>query len=262
MSFFVEAVAVAYNNAGFGGALLLASILIALGLESVGLLGRRSALLALGHVVLLVAVAVAMQRAMRFPERIALPLSLLAGAAVWRSLLVGTVEDRQPKLAEYRRWREASLVSLATFLLAGGALVATAKQLAAMLPRPDPACELFEARLAEQQPSLVVAHEGEGCRRDPMRPDPRPYPTVILGWSIFSPPFYNGIARVGARRADELLSALAADRRSFVLARRSSLVEVRKAFRKATPEVDLEEVDAVDGLLLLRPAARPPDSKS
>lgn len=242
-SFLVQAVGETYDNAGYGGTLLLFGVLLACGLESVGLLDRRSGLLSLGCILLFTALAVAMQRSMRFPDRIALPLSLLAAAAVWVNVLWGAAEDTWR--AADRRWREWSLVTLATLLLAGGALVATATRLVAIAPRADASCEAFEARLAERRPTLVVAHLGAGCARDPLRADPRPYPTVILGWPIFSPPFYSGIARVGASRADALVSALSSDENSYVLAWSSELYLIREGLRGAVPELRLKTVDSV-----------------
>ncbi len=255
-SFLVQAVGETYDSAGYGGTLLLFGVLLACGLESVHLLDRRSGLLSLGCILLLTVLAASMQRSMRFPDRIALPLSLLAAAVVWVNVLWGAAEDTWR--TAYRRWREWSLLSLATGFLAGGALVATAAQLVGIAPRADASCEAFEARLAERRPTLVVAYLGAGCARDPLRADPRPYPTVILGWPIFSPPFYRGIARVGAPRAQALVSALSSDENSYVLAWSDELYLIRQLFRRAAPELHLDTVDSVAGrrgkLVLVRAA--------
>lgn len=241
-SFLVEAVGEARDSAGYGGTLLLFGVLLACGLASVRLLDRRSGLLCLGCILLFTALAVAMQRSMRFPDRIALPLSLLAAAAVWVNVLWGASEDTWRATYRGRGW---SLGSLATLLVSGGALVATATRLVAFAPRADASCEAFEARLAERRPTLVVAYLGAGCARDPLRADPRPYPTVILGWPIFSPPFYSGIAKLGAPRADALVSALSSDENSYVLAWGYDLNRIREVFRGAVPELGLETLDSL-----------------
>ena len=107
-----------------------------------------------------------------------------------------------------------------------------------------PPCAALEDRILARQPALVVSYLEPSCHRDPLRAQPRSYPSVTLTWPIFSRPFYRGLARLGVFDPVELVPALARRPDAYVLVRRRYVDAVTRGLSTPGADVALTEIDA------------------
>ena len=231
----------AQDAAGYGAALLAAIALAATGLAMLGLLARRAAAVAALHAAWLLGVAIALQRWMHFPDRIAVPMAVSAAGAALVAARAGLV---RPAWADAVRWRRPGP---ALALAAAAVLVAVAGKRAEAFRtvRTDlPPCAALEDRILARQPALVVSYLEPSCHRDPLRAQPRSYPSVTLTWPIFSRPFYRGLARLGVFDPVELVPALARRPDAYVLVRRRYVDAVTRGLSTPGADVALTEIDA------------------
>jgi hypothetical protein len=246
----------ARGSSGHGYHLLGTVLVAGLALAITGL-GRRRALgLGLAHLAVLAVVGGTLQRWLRLPARLAMPMALLAAAATWiavRSECDGEAWARLGAVLRARWWR-AALGGLAV----AGALAWLGPALLSTIPHaPEPsACADFERRLVARDPALVVVHAQAACSRDPLRARPRPYPHLSLDWDVFSVPFYRGLARLGITRGAELVPRLVDDPRVYILAERRFLQALEGMVADDAPGARLDEIDAAGprpgDLVLLR----------
>ena len=231
----------AQRSAGYGATLLAAVAVAAIALALLGPIQRSAAALAVGHLGWLLVVAIALQRWMHFPDRIAVPMAIGAACAALIALRRGVVTPAWATAIPWRRPGPAlALVAAAALTLATAVRVEDFRTV-----RTDvPPCAELERRIADRRPALVVSYLEPSCLGQPLRAAPRPYPSVTLTWPIFSPPFYRGLARLDVRDARDLVAALAAHRDAFVLVRRRYLDQVIRGFSTPGTRVTLSEVDA------------------
>jgi len=241
--------------AGYAGALLAAVALAAAALALAGAVRRGAAALAVAQVAWLAAVALALGRSLRFPERIALPMAVAAACAALVATQRGVV---------FGAWTRARWRRLAAWIALGAAValvaVSAVRAHALIWTGDSGACGALEQRIAARAPSLVLSYKEPSCFPEPLRAEPRPYPSLTLSWPIFSPVFYRRIAAIGATRGRDLVPALAADANAYVLVQRGQLFKIARAFTQDLPGVQLREVDATgaapNDLVLVR-AVRP-----
>ena len=91
---------------------------------------------------------------------------------------------------------------------------------------------------------------------DPLRPAPRPYEAVGCGWSIFSPPFYQKLARLGVRRGADMFAAMVDNRHAFVVTDRWRAPNLLKMLRSTLESSTVNELDSSgkgnDAIVLLQ----------
>ncbi|HET7503407.1 MAG TPA: hypothetical protein VFK02_20440 [Kofleriaceae bacterium] len=258
----------AERAAGYGGALLAAVAAAVLALAMLGRIARDAAALAALHLVWLLAVALALQRWMHFPDRIAVPMAVGAACAAIAAARRGLVASAwQPPAAWRLGWPALALGAAVALILVAARRVEDFRTVRTDLPD----CGALEARIAARRPTLVVSYLEPSCARDPLTAAPRPYPSVTLTWPIFSPPFYRGLARLGVTDARKLVPALATHPDAYVLLRRRYLASVTRGLSTPAAGVALTEIDttgpgAMDLVLAhvaLTPGAAPagPDAR-
>ncbi|HEX7836122.1 MAG TPA: hypothetical protein VF469_01600, partial [Kofleriaceae bacterium] len=234
----------AQDSAGYGAALLAAVALAAIGLARLGLVRRGAAVVSVLHLGWLLAVAIALQRWMHFPDRIAVPMAVGAACAALIAARQGAVVPAWGGAMGPIPWRRvgpalALAAALALTLLAGKRVEDF------RTVRTDlPSCTALEERIAARKPALVASYLEPSCQGAPLRARPRSYPSVTLTWPIFSPPFYRGLARLGITDPRKLVPALAARPDAYVLLRRRYLASVTRGFSTPEAGVALTEVDA------------------
>ena len=228
----------AQDATSFGGTVLAAVVLAAVALGALGLITRRAAIVAALHAAWLLVVAIALQRWLHFPDRIAVPMAVGAACAALVATRHGVVTARWDAIA----WRRGipALAMAAALILLSGVRVERFRTVRTDLP----ACAALEDRIAARAPALVVSYLEPSCEPSPLRASPRPYPSVTLTWPIFSRPFYRGLARLGISDARALVPALAAHRDAYVLLRRRYVASVVRGLSWPAQPITLTEVDA------------------
>lgn len=231
----------AQDAAGYGAAVLAAIALAAVALAMLGLIRRRAAVVAALHAAWLLAVAIALQRWMHFPDRIAVPMAASAACAALVAARAGIVGPAWAAAVPWRRPGPALVLAAAAALV----LVAGKRAEAFRTVRTDlPPCAALEDRIEARHPALVVSYLDPSCHRDPLRARPRSYPSVTLTWPIFSRPFYRGLARLGVFDPVELVPALATHPDAYVLLRRRYVDAVTRGFSVPGAAIALTELDA------------------
>jgi hypothetical protein len=231
----------AQDSAGYGATLLAAVVFAAIALARLGLVRRGAAVVSVLHLGWLLAVAIALQRWMHFPDRIAVPMSVGAACAALIAARQGAVVSAWGASISWRRPGPALALAAALALtLLAGKRVEDFRTVRTDLT----SCAALEERIAARKPKLVVSYLEPSCQGAPLRAKPRPYPSVTLTWPIFSRPFYRGLARLGITEPRELVPALAAHPDAYVLLRRRYLASVTRGFSTPESSIALTEVDA------------------
>jgi hypothetical protein len=231
----------AQGAAGYGAALLGAMALAAIALAGLGRITRAAAAVSVLHLAWLLAVALALERWMHFPDRIAVPMAVGAACAALIAARRGVVVPRWEAAVPWRRAVPALALAAAVLLT----VLAGKRAEDFRTVRTDlPACAALEERIAARKPALVVSYLEPSCGLDPLRARPRSYPSVTLTWPIFSPPFYRGLARLGITDARALVPALVSHADAYVLLRRRYVDSVTRGFSSPEASVALTELDA------------------
>ena len=231
----------AQDAAGHGAALVAAMAVAAIALAALGLIRRSAAAVSALHLAWLLAVAVALQRWMHFPDRIAVAMSVGAACAALVAARRGVVGPAWAAAIPWRRPGPAlGLAAAAVLTILAGKRVEALRTVRTDLP----ACAALEDRIAARKPALVVSYLEPSCHGAPLRAQPRAYPSVTLTWPIFSRPFYRGLARLGVTDPRDLVAALASHPDAYVLVRRRYLDSVIRGFSTPGSGVALTELDA------------------
>jgi len=246
----------ARRSSEFGGALLLAVAFAAVVLAVLRRVRVTAALVAMAHVAWLLVVALGLQSWMRFPARIALPMAVIAAAAALAATRAGVLVE-----AWTGTNRRRTSVGLAVAGMSVAAWLIAEAWATRWTGGIDSACASDESRIAARAPTLVVLYTTTTCYRDPLRAQGRPYPSITLGWPIFSPLFYRGIARLGIDHGSDLARAMAAHPDAYVLLQPRHVSMVTRGFAMDLPGAELQEVESFGDAVLMRvvqgPAAAP-----
>ena len=251
------AISYARSSAGYAFPLLVAAILAAGALALSGLGSARAVAVGLVHLAVFVVAAAMLQRWLRFPARVAVPMSLVAAVAVWVAVRADCDPARWAQAGS--RLRARPLRAAAAALALALAVVFAFQGLARTLPRATalPVARLeLEKRLLARNPALVVVHAQAGWSRDPLRARPRDYPHLSLDWDIFSVPFYGALRRIGATRGADLASRAVDDEHVYFLAERRFQADLAGMVKEDAAGARLLVVDRTgptsDDLVLLR----------